>query len=201
MIVDPEAAQLMAMFQDASAAEPAPPMLELGDGLAEVDEPVALDADALVVESEAEPALLTEDSLIEAPTEESPIRSFARELPGLDLEGDGAGAAQVEDVPPMEGLETTYAEPRPSRRGRSEKRRRARNKAEPTDFVMSACPSCGETQPQPAPSFCEACGTRLRKPGAKRAFAGEASKRCGECGLTNRQEAVNCTNCGTRIPA
>src|SRR5262245_19203043 len=145
------------------------------DALIEQDAPVELPMDALIMEESPDPIMLDESALLADP---QPVEQ------------------REEAIALMDGFEATGLEERtlrPKREGE------ARKKPARADFVFSACPSCGTPQPDPAPAFCEACGQRMRA--KKKDGAGDAArtKRCGECGYKNIEEASSCTNCGMRI--
>ncbi len=93
------------------------------------------------------------------------------------------------EIEPMPGLEQTALEPH------AIKPPPPPPKA-PTAFVYSVCPGCQSEQPDPAPTFCETCGFRLR---VARKTADEDKIRCGECGVRNSKDRSRCTNCGCRL--
>lgn len=146
------------------------------------------------------PIELGDDALLELPMES--IVEEAGTDPGiqaLDLSALEELEPMEEAIPLIEGLEQTHLEERAPRRRRPGDPPASRKPAQP-DFVFTACPSCQTAQPDPAPPFCEACGQRLRKPGKKNAKdALSKTKRCGECGIGNYEEATVCTNCGSRL--
>lgn len=127
-----------------------------------------------------------EDEVLEAPgdTDVQPLELDASFLAPLELEV----TPEHVEAPLVPGYE-------PTRMGKSAPAARVLR----PDFQHVACPYCRNPQPDPAPAFCESCGTRLRNPRKKVATAAEDSKRCGECGIANAPAASNCRNCGSRL--
>jgi double zinc ribbon protein len=165
-------------------------------------EPLMLDASALsVLEDGAdvlEPSTLPGDDAAPDPSPfDAPEALSGSALRALDPELQMP--PREDEIPLMEGFEGTRLDEgtsRPTRRS-SEGPRQPKTAS---DFSYQACPSCQAPQPQPSPSYCEACGTRLKKPGAKKEAAGAVrGKRCSECGYRNREDAFSCTNCGQHL--
>lgn len=153
------------------------------DALIEQEAPMELPMDALIMEDSPDPIMLDESALSIEP----------------------ARVEQEDAIELLDGFEATGLEERAARPKREGE---ARKKALRPEFVFTSCPSCGTQQPDPAPAFCEACGQRMRAkkkegaaavPAKVRASDASRSKRCGECGYKNYEDASSCTNCGMRI--
>lgn len=167
---------------------------------------------APVVEEEA-PLELGLDDLLEAPAElpmdalmvaedgaedpTPPPELDPYDLAALD-DPFGENVPAQEDIPLLEGFESTVIEERAQRPKPEQRIGQGKVK---TEFVITACASCGTPQPDPAPAFCETCGQRQRKAPKKEDPNAARTKRCGECGYRNREDKSACTNCGMRLPS
>ncbi|MCK6545998.1 zinc ribbon domain-containing protein, partial [Myxococcota bacterium] len=176
-------------------------ILDPGDALdpdAILDPGEALDPDAL---ADVDPEALYAEALGE-PARPAPRAAAPRAAPvDTSIYGGSVDEAPIDDTPLMEGFENTrlddeVAVGRRKRKGAPEP---AAASGVSSTFAFQACPSCQAPQPDPNPSFCEACGTRLKKLSKKATEAELGAKRCIECGYRNKAEHTNCGNCGTRL--
>jgi hypothetical protein len=182
-------------------------LAELSPGAADTDgaQPMMLDDSALSAVGHDDQDLL--DSVTD-PGDSMPEPLSASALQAIDPEPLSDSALRTldpepepepqEEIPLLDGFEAT-------RLDADLDRSRGRERAQPApsrEFSYQTCPQCNAPQPQPSPPFCESCGQRLKRPGGKsgaRAADDARVKRCGECGIRNREDASNCSNCGSRL--
>lgn len=184
---------------------PEPEILD-AEALLELD-PEALFAEALDEEVTGRTAAIHPDEPLDPgePLDPSALLELEPEPIPLDLsaleELDPLPLPEEEQIPLVEGFIGTALDTGVDRRASKRSRdgdRRAANA--PVAFSYAACPACNTPQPQPAPAFCEACGTRLARPKKGASDAEAALRRCGECGFKTGGGASNCGNCGSRLP-
>jgi hypothetical protein len=201
--------------QHAPEPDPIPLDLDALDELDALDTPTlgggpgeVLDADALM---ELDPEALFAEALADADTGRESAADAGSYGEPIALDESALGEVIIEenipvdDTPLVEGFENTRLDDEFDRRSKKKPGEASSRRAPRADFEYASCPACNSPQPQPAPPFCEQCGTRMRKPQKKtETVAGPnldgAAKRCGECGFfRNRPDATNCTNCGSRL--